>query len=163
MTGESREPQGPPGVASSLLARAIGPGIAGESLLEPELPIPENTRERTRRLLDIERATDGWFMASQRQEYEARDNYAATCEALFERIAHLFLDVPTHRIHGDCHFANLIYRPDHVIVLDPTLVGPAITEGLRDGGFILINSPEPPASFAANGMSAAVSHWSTDL
>ncbi len=43
---------------------------------------------------------------------------------------------------------NLIYRPDHVIVLDPTLVGPAISSGLEAGGWILINSPEPPAAFA---------------
>ena len=43
---------------------------------------------------------------------------------------------------------NLIYRPDHVIVLDPTLVGPAITDGLKPGGLILVNTPEPPASFA---------------
>ncbi len=43
---------------------------------------------------------------------------------------------------------NLIYEPDHVIVLDPTLVGPAIATGLALGGWILINSPEPPARFA---------------
>ncbi|MDJ0699105.1 MAG: FAD-dependent oxidoreductase [Woeseiaceae bacterium] len=43
---------------------------------------------------------------------------------------------------------NLIYEPDHVIVLDPTLVGPAITAGLKGGGWILINSPQPPGAFA---------------
>ncbi len=43
---------------------------------------------------------------------------------------------------------NLIYEPDHVIVLDPTLVGPAITAGLKAGGWILINSPQPPEAFA---------------
>ena len=43
---------------------------------------------------------------------------------------------------------NLIYEPDHVIVLDPTLVGPAIAAGLKSGGWILINSPEPPGHFA---------------
>ncbi len=45
---------------------------------------------------------------------------------------------------------NLIYLPDHVIVLDPTLVGPAITSGLKAGGWILVNSPEPPAAFAGD-------------
>ena len=45
---------------------------------------------------------------------------------------------------------NLIYEPDHIIVLDPTLVGPAISNGLKAGGWILINSPESPASFAAD-------------
>ena len=44
---------------------------------------------------------------------------------------------------------NLIYEPDHVIVLDPTLAGPAILTGLKKGGWILINSPEPPPRFAA--------------
>ena len=35
---------------------------------------------------------------------------------------------------------NLIYEPDHVVVLDPTLVGPAITGGLKPGGWILLNT-----------------------
>ncbi|MGB5492601.1 MAG: 2-oxoacid:acceptor oxidoreductase family protein [Woeseiaceae bacterium] len=43
---------------------------------------------------------------------------------------------------------NLIYEPDHVIVLDPTLVGAGIAAGLKSGGWILINSPEPPGTFA---------------
>ncbi len=43
---------------------------------------------------------------------------------------------------------NLIYEPDHVIVLDPTLVGPAIAEGLEPGGWILINAAEPPETLA---------------
>lgn len=43
---------------------------------------------------------------------------------------------------------NLIYEPDHVIVLDPTLVGETIMAGLKAGGWILINSPQPPEHFA---------------
>jgi len=43
---------------------------------------------------------------------------------------------------------NLIYEPDHVIVLDPTLVGTAIMAGLKAGGWILINSPQPPEEIA---------------
>ncbi len=43
---------------------------------------------------------------------------------------------------------NLIYEPDHVIVLDPTLVGAPIVAGLKAGGWILINSPQPPQEFA---------------
>lgn len=39
---------------------------------------------------------------------------------------------------------NLIYEPDHIVVLDPTLIGPAITGGLKRGGWILLNTPEPP-------------------
>ena len=43
---------------------------------------------------------------------------------------------------------NLIYNPDHVIVLDPTLVGSDIAAGLKGGGWILINTPESPDQFA---------------
>jgi 2-oxoacid:acceptor oxidoreductase gamma subunit (pyruvate/2-ketoisovalerate family) len=43
---------------------------------------------------------------------------------------------------------NMIYEPDHVIVLDPTLVGNGITTGLKEGGWILINTPKPPDEFA---------------
>lgn len=43
---------------------------------------------------------------------------------------------------------NLIYEPDHVVVLDPTLVGPTILGGLKPGGWILLNSEKPPEAFA---------------
>lgn len=43
---------------------------------------------------------------------------------------------------------NLIYEPDHIIVLDPTLVGPAITSGLKANGWILINTARLPYEFA---------------
>ncbi len=43
---------------------------------------------------------------------------------------------------------NLIYEPDHVIVLDPTLVGKVIMAGLKAGGWILINSPQQPDELA---------------
>jgi len=43
---------------------------------------------------------------------------------------------------------NLIYEPDHVIVLDPTLVGSSILDGLEPGGWILFNTPEPPGELA---------------
>jgi len=43
---------------------------------------------------------------------------------------------------------NLIYEPDHVIVLDPTLVGPAILSGLKPGGWILLNTDKAPEAFA---------------
>ncbi len=43
---------------------------------------------------------------------------------------------------------NLIYEPDHVVVLDPTLVGPAITGGLKPGGWILLNTDRGVDAFA---------------
>ncbi len=46
-----------------------------------------------------------------------------------------------------------VYTPDHVVVLDPSLVTAVdVTRGLKPGGWILINAPEGmkmPASFAA--------------
>ena len=44
---------------------------------------------------------------------------------------------------------NLIYAPDHVVVLDPTLIGPELLAGLVPGGWIVLNTPEPPGSFRA--------------
>jgi 2-oxoacid:acceptor oxidoreductase gamma subunit (pyruvate/2-ketoisovalerate family) len=46
------------------------------------------------------------------------------------------------------HNPNQIYEPDHLIVLDPTLVSPAIVSGLKSGGFILINTSQAPAQLA---------------
>ena len=41
-----------------------------------------------------------------------------------------------------------IYNPDHVMVLDPSLMQVVdVTSGLKDGGWILINSDQPPADF----------------
>jgi 2-oxoacid:acceptor oxidoreductase gamma subunit (pyruvate/2-ketoisovalerate family) len=42
---------------------------------------------------------------------------------------------------------NLIYEPDHVIVLDPTLITPALTSGLKPGGWILLNTEQAPGDF----------------
>ena len=44
---------------------------------------------------------------------------------------------------------NEIYEPDHIIVLDETLLLSGIpTAGLKPGGIVLINSPLPPDSYA---------------
>jgi len=41
-----------------------------------------------------------------------------------------------------------IYEPDHIVVLDPTLVGAIdVTSGLKQNGWILINSHQPPEEF----------------
>lgn len=41
-----------------------------------------------------------------------------------------------------------IYNPDHVVVVDPTLVEAIdVTDGLKDGGYIIINSNNPPEHF----------------
>ena len=43
---------------------------------------------------------------------------------------------------------NKVYHPDHLLVLDPTLLGVETVTGLAAGGLLLVNSPEPPEAFA---------------
>ena len=41
-----------------------------------------------------------------------------------------------------------IYQPDHVVILDPTLLEVQdVTAGLETGGWVLLNSADPPESF----------------
>lgn len=41
-----------------------------------------------------------------------------------------------------------IYTPDHVVVVDPTLVDAIdVTEGMKEGGIIIINSDKKPEEF----------------
>lgn len=45
-----------------------------------------------------------------------------------------------------------IYEPDHLVVLDPTLIGPVnVVAGLKIGGTVLINSDRPPEFFKLPG------------
>jgi 2-oxoacid:acceptor oxidoreductase gamma subunit (pyruvate/2-ketoisovalerate family) len=55
-----------------------------------------------------------------------------------------FLRVDDEPIHNP----NQIYEPDHLIVLDPTLISPAILSGLKPGGFILFNCDKSPEHYA---------------
>ena len=43
---------------------------------------------------------------------------------------------------------NQIFTPDHVIVLDRTLIGPNVIIGHRLDGWIVLNTPDPPEAFA---------------
>jgi 2-oxoacid:acceptor oxidoreductase gamma subunit (pyruvate/2-ketoisovalerate family) len=43
-----------------------------------------------------------------------------------------------------------VYTPDHVVVLDHTLLATAdVARGLKRGGWILLNAPEPPADLTS--------------
>ncbi len=44
--------------------------------------------------------------------------------------------------------SNPIRTPDHLIVLDRTLISPAILFGAKPGGWIILNSTDGPAAFA---------------
>jgi len=52
------------------------------------------------------------------------------------------------------HNPNQIYEPDHLIVLDPTLISPAILAGLKPGGWILFNCKQSPEHYAAQERAA---------
>jgi len=42
---------------------------------------------------------------------------------------------------------NKVYKPDHLLVLDPTLLGAEVVSGLRPGGTFLLNAPDGLAAF----------------
>ena len=44
---------------------------------------------------------------------------------------------------------NKVYHPDHLLVLDPTLLGDDVVTGLEPGGTLLLNSPEPLSAHQA--------------
>lgn len=55
-----------------------------------------------------------------------------------------FLRLDTAPIRLRCQ----IYKPDHVVILDPTLIPVVdVTAGLKAGGWILINSDRSPEAF----------------
>jgi len=43
---------------------------------------------------------------------------------------------------------NQIREPDHVVVIDRTLIGRHIASGLKPAGWIILNTPDAPAAFA---------------
>ncbi len=46
------------------------------------------------------------------------------------------------------HLRNQIYEPDHVVVLDPTLIETGgVTQGLKTGGTIVVNSKKSPSYY----------------
>ncbi len=61
---------------------------------------------------------------------EARENYLLTAAALIEKIKPLFDHIPMHRIHGDCHLANLVWtnHGPHFLDFDDMVIGPAVQD-----------------------------------
>ncbi len=61
---------------------------------------------------------------------EAKAQYVASVEGLLDRIEPMFRDVPSHRIHGDCHLGNLIHTREGYAFLDfdDFLTGPAVQD-----------------------------------
>ncbi len=58
-------------------------------------------------------------------------SFSRITEAIITEITRLFVDIDEIRIHGDCHGANLIYRPGesfYLIDFDDMAVGPAVQD-----------------------------------
>lgn len=56
------------------------------------------------------------------------------------------------RISGDKIFdRSEVENCDYVVVLDDTLYGPAVTEGLKTDGIMVVNSPKQTDAYAAGG------------
>ncbi len=61
------------------------------------------------------------------------DRYAEVTERLIERVREAGLELQSsqwHRIHGDCHRGNILWRPEgpHIVDLDDCMTGPAIQD-----------------------------------
>jgi Ser/Thr protein kinase RdoA (MazF antagonist) len=71
-----------------------------------------------------------WLQAEGVLPPEVRDMYVSTVEVLLQRIRPLFLEVPTHRIHGDCHLNNLLWSQAGATFLDfdDFATGPAVQD-----------------------------------
>jgi len=57
--------------------------------------------------------------------------FSSVCDDLIAEIKPLFDGIPSSRIHGDCHFSNIIYRPGEsffLIDFDDMVMGPAIQD-----------------------------------
>lgn len=62
---------------------------------------------------------------------ELADEFREVTDALIKEITPLFNPTEMIRIHGDCHFSNLIYRPDEsffIIDFDDMAVGPPVQD-----------------------------------
>ncbi len=62
---------------------------------------------------------------------EMRPQFAELTTSLIKEISPLFESTRMIRIHGDCHFSNLIYRPDQsffIIDFDDMAVGPPVQD-----------------------------------
>ena len=74
----------------------------------------------------VEFLTSGSFMPPHQQ-----DNFRAVGNELITLITPMFTDMESIRLHGDCHFANLIHRPDEsffLIDFDDMVNGPPVQD-----------------------------------
>jgi len=62
---------------------------------------------------------------------ESISNFSSVCEELITEISPIFEGTQISRIHGDCHFSNIIYRPGEsffLIDFDDMVMGPPVQD-----------------------------------
>lgn len=57
--------------------------------------------------------------------------------------AYVRIDDPDIALHGS------IARPDHVVIIDPSLITSEAASGMKADGWVILNSPEDPSQFAS--------------
>ncbi|MDP3479369.1 MAG: serine/threonine protein kinase [Desulfoprunum sp.] len=72
-----------------------------------------------------------YLLAGDRVQAELRDQLQEVSEAILSEIRPLFAGCEQIRIHGDCHFANMIHRPGESFILidfDDMVTGPPMQD-----------------------------------
>ncbi len=72
-----------------------------------------------------------YLLSSEMIPASARREYEVSARRIIEAITPLFDGVARHRIHGDCHPGNILYRPGepfHIIDFDDMAMGPAVQD-----------------------------------
>jgi len=55
-----------------------------------------------------------------------------------------------------------VYEPNAIVVLDPTLMGPAVVEGVKQGAKIVVNTVQPPTELKRSIALEGVEVWTID-
>lgn len=106
------------------LGRLLGRAHAVGAKKLPKDRITMAPHKSTRAQVDY--VLNGNFIPS-----DLAEQFQKVSSALIDEISPLFKDIDMIRIHGDCHFSNLIYRPDesfYMIDLDDMAVGPPVQD-----------------------------------
>ncbi len=122
--GRSPEPGDRDGLrrVGRTLARLHGVGRRQRFTHRPRLDVDTYGRQPVRTLLDGD-----WLPAHLVEPFRAiSEQLLASVEAVWARAS----DVATLRLHGDCHYGNLLQRDDEILLvdLDDCLSGPAIQD-----------------------------------
>lgn len=88
----------------------------------------------TRPVLTPDKATTNqidFLLASDLIPSPLRENFATTCHSLLDQITPLFKSTKLIKLHGDCHFGNILHRAEESFLLidfDDMAMGPAVQD-----------------------------------